>query len=117
MNYKSLGLRIREARLLKNITQQKLSELAGLSPNYVSSIERATGVVSLETLVKLANILEVSPLILLQDSLSIPLEALEIDRKISYMLQSMSPSEKEYILEHIEIFKGFYRKMSSKIIG
>jgi len=117
MDYIKLGLRIREVRLSKNITQQKLSEMIGVSPNYVSSIERATGAVSLETLVNLSNALDASILFLLQDSLSENVASSDIDKKLSIVLQAMSLKQKEYIFENIGQFKIFCREYASELLG
>ena len=51
------------------ITQEKLSERAGISLSFLGHIERGTRKASLDTVVKLCNALKVSPSILLQDSL------------------------------------------------
>jgi len=72
LNYQALGLKIREVRKSRNLSQEKLSELVGISPNYLSRVETFNGgVVSLPTLVKIANILSVSMDYLLSDSLSL----------------------------------------------
>jgi transcriptional regulator with XRE-family HTH domain len=71
LNYEKLGVRIREARKSKSYTQEKLSELVGISPNYLSRIETNNGgVVSLPTLVKICNALGVGMDYMLIDSLT-----------------------------------------------
>lgn len=68
INYKMLGIRIRNARESKNLTQEQLAEMTGLSNNYISNIERNRSIPSLETLVKICNVLEVTPDFLLVNS-------------------------------------------------
>lgn len=69
MLYQGLGRRIRQQRLLAQMTQEKLAEAAGISLSFLGHIERGTRKASLDTLVKICNVLKVSPQLLLQDSL------------------------------------------------
>ena len=72
MKYEELGRRIRQQRVLAQLTQEKLAEQAGISLSFLGHIERGTRKASLETLVALSNALRVSPSMLLQDSLIVP---------------------------------------------
>lgn len=69
MNYLALGKRIRSYRRNLRFTQEQLAEKAGVSLSFIGHIERGTRKASLETLVGISNALNVSPAILLQDSL------------------------------------------------
>ena len=69
MLYEGLGKRIRQQRILAQMTQEKLAEKAGISLSFLGHIERGTRKASLDTLVRLCNALQVSPRVLLQDSL------------------------------------------------
>ena len=53
--------RLRELREKRGISQQKLSELAGLNRNYVSDVERGRRNPCLANIVKLAEALDVAP--------------------------------------------------------
>ncbi len=64
---RQLGHRIRIARREKGITQERLAEKANLSTTYIGRLERGEKTPSLETLVTLADCLEVSPLDILVD--------------------------------------------------
>jgi len=55
------GKRVRELRLQRDISQEKLAELAELHRNYVGGIERGERNVALLNIVKLARALEVRP--------------------------------------------------------
>ncbi len=70
MDYVKLGERIRKQRILNQLTQEQLAESAGISTSFVGHIERGEKKASIETIVALCNALEVSPAVLLQDSLS-----------------------------------------------
>lgn len=69
MLYRELGRRIRQQRNLAQMTQERLAEEAGISLSFLGHIERGTRKASLDTLVKICNVLKVSPQLLLQDSL------------------------------------------------
>jgi len=69
MMYQNFGKRVRQQRILSQLTQEKLAEKADISISFLGHIERGTRKASLDTVVKLANALHVSPNILLQDSL------------------------------------------------
>ncbi len=60
IDYKNIGLRIRENRLSQQLTQETLSELAELTPTHISHIERGTTKLSLPTLIKISKVLNVS---------------------------------------------------------
>jgi len=70
MDYSSLGARIRRERILRSWTQEQLAEKANISLSFLGHIERGTRKASLETLVALANVLDVSIDDLLSGSLS-----------------------------------------------
>lgn len=57
---KVLGQRVRKLRLLKNISQEKLAELADLHRTYIGSIERGERNVSLENIQKICDALNLS---------------------------------------------------------
>ena len=69
MLYEDLGKRIKQQRVLAKMTQEKLAERAGISLSFLGHIERGSRKASLDTLVRISNALQVSPSLLLQDSL------------------------------------------------
>ena len=71
MDYVSLGRRINKRRRELHMTQEQLGEKLKLSTSFVGHIERGTRKASLETLITLCNILDVSPNYLLERSLKI----------------------------------------------
>lgn len=71
VDYKLIGVKIRQARKEKGLTQEKLSEKCGLSNKYFGVVEGGFKKLSVETLIKIANALDVSVDYLLSDSLKI----------------------------------------------
>lgn len=55
---KSIGKRIAELRKKKNMTQEELSEIIGVSPHYLSALERGIYNIKLDKLVMIINALE-----------------------------------------------------------
>jgi transcriptional regulator with XRE-family HTH domain len=57
----TFGKRVRQLRLKKKLSQERLAELAGLHITFVGAIERGKRNLSLVTIVKLAKALKVKP--------------------------------------------------------
>ena len=66
----AFGNRVRAARELLGITQEDLASRVGMSPSHMSIVERGVKVPRMDTVVKLANELDVSADYLLQDSIT-----------------------------------------------
>lgn len=60
VNYRLIGQRIREIRLLQSVTQQQLAESIHVSVPYISYIEHAEKKPSLEVLVNISNALGIT---------------------------------------------------------
>ena len=106
--YDALGIRIKEKRLKAGLSQEKLSELCDLSPSYIGIIERGEGKLSVETLVKIANVLKVSADYLLGDSISLKYVS-NLDKAMG-MLRDMDEKEIEYTCDFISGFRDFQGK-------
>ena len=59
LDYPALGRRVRDLRQEKKLTQEELAEIVGISPSFVGHIERGEKKASLETIVRLCEILDV----------------------------------------------------------
>lgn len=70
MDYKRLGVRIREERKRLNLTQAQLAEAVDISDTYMGAIERGERSLTLDTLVRLVNRLGVTVDYLLADSVA-----------------------------------------------
>ena len=73
MDLRIVGLRIKEAREAKNLTQEDLAALVDLSPTHISVIERGLKAVKLDKFVAIANALDVSADRLLFDVVTLSL--------------------------------------------
>ncbi|MCM1577793.1 MAG: helix-turn-helix domain-containing protein [Ruminococcus sp.] len=61
MDYNELGRRIAMRRRELGLKQADVNEAAGLSDKYLSNIERASSIPSLEVLMKLCDVLDTTP--------------------------------------------------------
>lgn len=57
----TFGVRVREERKRKNISQEELAELAGLHRTYVGSIERGERNISINNIERIAKALRIGP--------------------------------------------------------
>jgi len=71
-DYVSLGKRVRNARKQQGMTQEQLGEACDLSTAHIGHIERGTRSLSIESLVSIASVLEVSTDYLLMDFAQAP---------------------------------------------
>lgn len=72
MDYVDLGKRVRARRTALNWTQEHLAQEIGVSTSFIGHIERGSRKASIDTLVMLANAMQISTDELLGGSLSMP---------------------------------------------
>ena len=65
INYKDIGIRIKQERFNQNITQEKLAELSGVFVTHMNNTENANTKLSLPVLINIANALDCDSSILL----------------------------------------------------
>ena len=92
-----IGANIQAAREHAEYTQEKLSELLGLTPNHLSAIERGVSGASLEVLQKLCLLLNVSADFLLFGQGGMDDESLMLARQIT----ALEPKRKRLVKNSI----------------
>lgn len=107
MNYTLLGNQIRKQRKLKKYTLEQLAEKLDVSTTFIGQIERAKGIPSLETLVKIANTLEISVDSLLFGSMNEKSANTYFIEQINELTKNFTQKEKELVLKNIENFKNY----------
>ena len=105
IDYKALGNRIRTVRKSNGMSQEKLSELCGISTAHVGHIERGTRIPSLETLFKISKELNVSMDYLFFDSQN---DTDEVLRSISAQLAGKDG-------EKVKVFISTVKALADKI--
>lgn len=103
INYKRIGRQIAARRKELGYRQNYVEEKADLSYKYLSSIETGRSIPSLETLIKLCQVLDVTPDYLLLGAVQRP-EAKSED-EIFREFQLLSPREQELVLHFISWIK------------
>ena len=99
MDTKAVGERIQIAREERCMTQRKLAEVIGCTPQHISAIERGVKSPTLETFVAIANALRVPADVLLQDVLPDWWETWE--NEIDRVLAPLLPHVRAYIRKQI----------------
>ena len=87
-----IGSRIQEIRTKKGITQDQLSEKIGISPKYLSSIERGKENPTLKTILSLAHSLSVKP-----DGFFIHLEIEDPAKRKSMIIEMLDEADDDQL--------------------
>lgn len=101
---KILGERIRTIRKARKISQERLAELAGLHPTYISDIERGKVNASLYTFYTIANALDIP----FSELVSFPSDKADkkIEAQIAEMLSSLRGLRKKKQAIFLSAAKG-----------
>ena len=84
-----IGNTIKQIRLSKGVSQKQLAILTGLTPSYLSLLERDRREPSLAVVRRLATALEVPEEILIWDAIVLPSDLSKDDRKICEMAKEL----------------------------
>jgi len=97
--YRSIGNRIRVERKRLKLTQEELAEKANISSNFLGHIERGTKRPTLDTLKKIADVLQIpmAELFATETTYQLPSEDLFIKRFKS-LVRDKKRKEKELVL-------------------
>ena len=106
LNNTIIGKQIRKARKKMKITQEQLAEMVDKCPSYISYIENGRKKLSLETLVNIANTLQVSADHLLSYNIEF---RCEIKDEYSSILENCSTYEKKVITDMARALKQSLR--------
>ncbi len=102
MQREALGLRIREARKLKKVTQGQLAEKIGVTDVYISEIERGHKMPSIPVFIAIVEALDISADYLLRDNISSG--KTYIYNEFTERLDKLSPKQRKSALELLDIF-------------
>ncbi|MDE6384624.1 MAG: helix-turn-helix transcriptional regulator [Eubacterium sp.] len=100
MDYSSIGIHIREYRNMKGLSQEEMAERAELSNNFISMLERGEKKPSIESLIKITNILEIPSDFLLADVLNTGYKVKS--SMLSEKIEGLSQSSKKIVFEVLE---------------
>lgn len=103
MDKRNLGQRVKHLREQNNLTQKELAEKAGITRNYISSIETGRYSPSIETLQKIADALEETVLNILDNRVESMESRVDVERARLHNLFSGIPENQLEIAEGLII--------------
>jgi len=92
LDYSEIGKRIARRRRYLGLKQTEVCEMAGISDKYLSCIERATSIPSVEVLTRLARVLDTTPDAFLAGSAQCDTDQW---RDVAEILRDMNPAKLE----------------------
>lgn len=108
--YENIGRQIRETRIQRGLTLEELAEKAGRNWSYLSQIERARSIPSIETLFAISEQLEIPISLLFETHRPRKEENYRTDAyhsKIMYLLKEVPPREKKTA---VAVLKKIFKK-------
>ena len=106
----SIGKKIKQYRSVKGISQEELGNAVFVSGKHISYIETGARVPSLELVVLIANVLDVSADDLLVDNLTHTSSS--VGAEIHAILQDCNHDEKEMLTRLLTFMKELFREFS-----
>lgn len=104
IDYASIGLRIKHARNKKNMTQEQLADVLGMSREHLSRAEAGDRGVSLEMLISISNALNAPISELLADNLTS--SEVTTDTDLHYILLDCTQQEEKIITKVAQALKA-----------
>lgn len=105
-----IGLRIRDARLDKGISQETLAELAETSLSCISRLETGKTMVSVEKLLQIADALNVGVDNLLQDYIYNGTVEGQLMNRIGLLLGLCTKEEQKFWVENLQMYVDIVKK-------
>lgn len=108
IDYKDIGLRIKQKRVQAGLTQEKLSEMIGVGPSHMSHIEKGTTVPSFEVFIAILNALDCSAdeLLCREIRFAKPL----LDNWLTRLIEDCDPTEVKILSDALVSLKDTLRK-------
>lgn len=107
MDIAELGIRIKQCRKARHLTQEKLAELIDVSPHYIYEIEKGLKCMSLPTLIDLSRALNISTdYLLFGQSFHAPIEQGE---QLKSILNEIPPQQRDNIAEVIKLLLPYLK--------
>lgn len=109
LDYKIISKRIKDARKLANLTQAELAEKIDISTNAIAKLETNLMTASLQTLINIANVLNIDINYLLLDEKSENKEETSRDMFLDSLVSNLSQKDKDliiHIINGLKIYNG-----------
>lgn len=114
INYRYVGENVRNARLNKGLTIEQLAELADISDSFLGVAERGTSGFSIETIIKLAVVLDVTTDSLLFENHPGPTPSSKMDTLVT-ILSGCADEDIDFMIEYVKLSKkmGIFKAAKS----
>ena len=109
IEYESIGKRIKQFRTERNISQEKLGDLISATGNHISRIESGRRIPSVESLILIANALNVTADDLLVDSLT--RVKLTDDQEFKRLLAGCNEKERKILIRLLQFMKDLLKEL------
>lgn len=104
---KVLALRIKKMRSKRNMTQEHLAEVVDLSVVYISNVERALRVPSLESMIEICNALGCTMDELLDGFLTA--KPSQYPEKVDHIIADCSLEERRFLMKLCTLLKDYLK--------
>ena len=111
VDYPALGEKIRQSRLSKGLSQYAVSENVDLSESFFGHIERGDRKLSVESLVKIANYLQLSLDYLLMESKPTNDGDEWLQSELDNIFRDKNPSQRDYLLSILKVLADSIKKL------
>ena len=105
LDYGLISQRIKAARKAARLTQAELAEKIGISTNAVAKLETNVMNASLQTLLNIANVLDIDINYLLRDTDESGADSSSLDPYLNSVIQGLSAREKSFLIHTISGLK------------
>lgn len=102
MDKATIGARIREARGISGMTQEKLAEMTGVNTTYISDIERGAKFPSLNLFIKIVDALGVSADFILRGEIEAGKHCVYDD--LTKKLENLTPKQRLGVADLIDTY-------------
>lgn len=106
MKYENIGKRIKEKRIAKGITQESLAEQLGIDSSFLSRIENGHNKASLESYIKICEILDTTLDYLTQDEISTAYKSIA-EQEFSQCLLQLNNEQIDFLMDYIRKFTKY----------
>lgn len=102
----AFGMRLSAIRRVKNLTSEQLSELCGVDNTHIRHIESGSRSPSIRLLVRLCNVLQVSPYYFLQDCIELEKDETDKVKGLVELFPELSTQKANAVKDIIEILNN-----------
>lgn len=107
MDITELGIRIKQCRKSRQLTQEKLAELVDVSPHYIYEIEKGMKCMSLSTLIDISSALDISTDYLLFGETNCSQQSR--DDQLKVIMDNIPPKQRNNIAEVIRLLLPYLK--------